>query len=56
VPIIFKPDTGCSDGVRYMWMKGAEAYERRYREKHLRCLTASAAELGYELTPKPANA
>src|ERR1017187_4204197 len=35
---------------------GAEAYEKRYREARLRRLTASAAELGYELILKPANA
>ena len=36
--------------------EGAEAYEKRYRETRLRRLTARAAELGYELTLKPANA
>jgi transposase len=36
--------------------QGAEAYERRYRDSRLRRLTASAAELGYELTLTPANA
>jgi transposase len=36
--------------------EGAEAYEKRYREARLRRLTASAAELGYELILKPANA
>ena len=36
--------------------EGVEAYEKRYRELRLRRLTASAAELGYEVTPKPANA
>jgi len=36
--------------------EGAEAYEKRYREIRLRRLTASVAELGYEVTPKPANA
>ena len=36
--------------------EGAEAYEKRYREARFRRLTASAAELGYELILKPANA
>lgn len=36
--------------------EGAQAYEKRYRETRLRRLAASAAELGYELTLKPAKA
>jgi len=36
--------------------EGAQAYEKRYREARLRRLTASAADLGYELILKPANA
>jgi len=36
--------------------EGARAHEKRYRESRFRRLTASAAELGYELVLKPTNA
>jgi transposase len=36
--------------------EGAAAYEKRYREARTRRLQASAAELGYQLTPNSANA
>ena len=35
--------------------EGAEAYENRYREGHLRRLTSLARELGYQLAPLPAK-
>jgi len=36
--------------------EGAEAYEKRYRESRIKHLTATAKDLGYELTPKACNA
>jgi hypothetical protein len=32
---------------------GVEYYERRYRERLLKSLERRAAEMGYELTPRP---
>jgi hypothetical protein len=36
--------------------EGAAAYEQRYQEGRLKRLTASAKDLGYQLTPKAATA
>ncbi len=36
--------------------EGAEAYEKRTRERSIKGLTARAKQLGYQLTPKPSNA
>jgi transposase len=36
--------------------EGAQAYEKRYQEQRLKRLTAMARDLGYQLTPKAAQA
>jgi transposase len=36
--------------------EGAEAYEKRYAERRLKSLTATARDLGFELTPRTAQA
>jgi transposase len=36
--------------------EGAQAYEKRYQEQRLKRLTAMARDLGYQLTPKAAEA
>jgi predicted cupin superfamily sugar epimerase len=36
--------------------EGAEAYEKRYQEAHIKRLTAQAKELGLQLTPKTCEA
>ena len=35
--------------------QGAEAYEKRYQEARVKRLTAMAKDLGYQLTPSPAE-
>jgi transposase len=35
--------------------QGAEAYEKHYQEARVKRLTAMAKDLGYQLTPSPAE-